>query len=78
MRRHEGPEALISERTPRQTEGEERAKGSQKTRRKQEEGERRRKSGLQGVSRSFRRNSADGEKSICTRLFTCDGMHSFL
>lgn len=49
MGRHEGPKALISERTPRQTERERRAKDRQKERRTKKKGDE--ESGCEGIER---------------------------
>lgn len=78
MGRHEGPKALISERTPRQTERKEkerrtgrRREGQSRGRRKASvrglKGERRKdmsegKSRMQGIPRSFRKKRTDGKK----------------
>lgn len=59
--RHEGPKALISERTPRQTE-----RGRRESEGQAEEGEEKDVSGgksrMQGIPRSFRNKRADRKK----------------
>lgn len=76
MGRHEGPKALISERTPRQTERKEKKERRQKKRRMKKgaeesvrgvKGERRKtvsegKSRMQGIPRSFKRKRTDGKR----------------